>query len=105
MEEASNGVENCISIAFGVHNEMSRLVEINETLDVAVAETVPVTSRIHLSGLKCIEIKPSDIMKDHAKVVFLFSIFDENGKSKWHDAMADANRIVRRDAFLSQAGC
>ncbi len=94
MEEASNGVENCIYVAFGVRNEKSRLVEINETLDVAVAVTVPVTSRIHLSGLNCIEIKPSNIMKDHAKVELLFSIFDANGKlsfSEWHDATADAH--------------
>ena len=68
-----------------------------ERLDVAVAVTVPVTSRIHLSGLNCIEIKPSDIMKDHAKVELLFSIFDANFKlsfSKWHDAMADANMFA-----------
>jgi len=58
MEEASNGVENCISVAYGVRNEKSCLVEFNERLDVAVAVTVPVTSRIHLSGLYCIEIKP-----------------------------------------------
>ena len=58
MEEASNGVENCISVAYGVRYEKSRLVEFNETLDVAVAITVPVTSRIHLFGLNCIEIKP-----------------------------------------------
>jgi len=53
MEEASTGVENCISIAYGVRNEKTRfrLVEFNERLDVAVAVTVPVTSRIHLSGL------------------------------------------------------
>jgi hypothetical protein len=68
MEEASTGVENCISVAFGVRNEKSRLVEMNERLDVATAKTVPVVSRIHLSGLNSIEIKPSDIMKDHAKV-------------------------------------
>ena len=68
MEEAFTGVENCISVAFGVRNEKSRLVEMNKRLDVATAETVPITSRIHLSGLNCIEIKPSDIMKDHAKV-------------------------------------
>ena len=61
MEEASNGVENCISVAYGVRNEKSRLVEFNERLDVAVAVTVPVTSRIHLSGLNCLEIKPSDL--------------------------------------------
>ena len=97
MEEASTGVENCISVAFGLRNEKSCLVEINKRLDVAIAVTVPVTSRIHLFGLNCIEIKPSDIMKDHAKVELLFSIFDANGKlsfSKWHDAMADANIIA-----------
>jgi len=97
MEEASTGVENCISVAFGVRNEKSRLVEMNERLDVATAKTVPVTSRIHLSGLNCAEIKPSDIMKDHAKVELLFSIFDANGKlsfSEWHDAMADANMFA-----------
>ena len=82
---------------FGVCNEKSRLVEINERLDVAIAETDPIISRIYLSGLKCIEIKPSDNMKDHAKVELLFSIFDANGKlsfSKWHDAMADANMFA-----------
>ena len=68
MEEASTGVENCISVAFGVRNEKSRLVEMNERLDVATAKTVSVVSRIHLSGLNSIEIKPSDIMKDHAMV-------------------------------------
>ncbi len=98
MEEASNGVENCISIAnYGVRNEKSRLVEFNKRLDVAVAVTFPFTSRIHLSGLNCVEIKPSDIMKDHAKVELLFSIFDANGKlsfSEWHDAMADANTFA-----------
>jgi hypothetical protein len=98
MEEASTGVENCISVAFGVRNEKSCLVEINERLDVAIAETVPIISRIYLSGLKCIEIKPSDNMKDHAKVELLFSIFDANGKlsfSEWHDAMADANMLAK----------
>jgi hypothetical protein len=97
MEEASTGVENCITVAFGLRNEKSCLVEINKRLDVAIAVTVPVTSRIHLFGLNCIEIKPSDIMKDHAKVELLFSIIDANGKlsfSKWHDAMADANIIA-----------
>jgi hypothetical protein len=58
MEEASTGVENCISVAFGVRNEKSCLFKINERLDVDIAVTVPVTSRIHLSGLNCIEIKP-----------------------------------------------
>jgi hypothetical protein len=74
-----------------------RLVKMNKRLDVATAETVPITSRIHLSGLNCIEIKPSDIMKDHAKVELLFSIFDANGKlsfSEWHGAMADANMFA-----------
>jgi len=97
MEEASNGVENCISVAFGVRNEKRRLFEINKTLNVAVAVTVPVTSRIHLSGLNCVEIKPSDIMKNHAKVELLFFIFDVNSKlsfSEWHDATADANMFA-----------
>ena len=79
MEEASTGVENCISIAFGVRNEKSRLVEMNKRLDVATAKNVPVISRIHLSGLNCIEIKPSDIMKDHAKVELYFLSSTLNG--------------------------
>jgi hypothetical protein len=89
MEGASTGVENCISIAFGVCNEKSRLVEINKRLDVAIVVTVAATSRILLYVLNCIEIKPSDIMKD--------SIFDANGKlsfTKWHDEMADANMFA-----------
>ena len=100
MEEVSNGVENCITVAFGVCNEKSRLVEINERLDddnLAPAVTVPLTSRINVSGLQCIEIKPSDILKDHARVNLLFSIFDAKGKlssSKLHDAMADSNMFA-----------
>jgi len=31
-------------------------IEFNKRLDVAVAVAVPVTSRIHLSGLNCVEI-------------------------------------------------
>jgi len=95
MEEASTGVENCISVAFGVRNEKSRLVEMNKRLDVATAKTVPITTRIHLSGLNCIEIKPSD----HAKVELSCSIFDTNGKlsfSEWHGAMAHANMFAEQ---------
>jgi len=80
MEEASTSVENCISVAFGVRNEKSSLVEINKRLDVAIVVTVPATSRIHLSVLNCIEIKSLDFMKDHAKFELLFSIFNANGK-------------------------
>ncbi len=59
MEEVANGVEYCISIAFGVRNEKSRLVKINERLDdTNVAVALDLTSRINLCGLNCIEIKP-----------------------------------------------
>jgi hypothetical protein len=33
MEEASNGVQNCIPLAFDEQNKKSGLVEINERLD------------------------------------------------------------------------
>jgi hypothetical protein len=60
------------------------LVEINERLDdnnnVDAAVTVPLSRRINLCGLKCIEIKPSDILKDHAKVDLLLPFFDAKGK-------------------------
>ncbi len=47
--------------------------------------------------MKCIEPKPSDILKDSAKVDLLFSTFDTKGKlssSKLHDAMADSNKFA-----------
>ena len=54
----------CYCFAGQTEYEMPDDEFINERLDVAVAVTVPVTSRIHLSGLNFVEIKPSDIMKD-----------------------------------------
>ena len=98
-EEASTSVENCISVAFGVHNEKSSLIGINKRLDdniVAPVVTV-LTSRISLSGLKSIEIKSSDILEDHAKVDLLFSIFDANGtlsSSNIRKAIADSNMFA-----------
>jgi hypothetical protein len=73
MEEATNSVENCITVAFGVRNEKSCLVDINERLDdTNVAVALPLTSRIDLCGCNWVEMKPSDILKDHAKVDSLF---------------------------------
>jgi hypothetical protein len=82
MEDAANGVENCVSVAFGVRNEKSRLVDMNERHDdtSTTAIAVPLTSRINLRGFNCVETKPSDILKDHAKVELLISTFDPNGK-------------------------
>ncbi len=100
MEETSTGIESYTSIAFGVCNAKSCLVEINERLDdnrVDTTVSVPLTSRINLCGLKCVETKPSDILKDSEKVDLLFSTFDAKGKlssSKLHDAMADSNRFA-----------
>jgi hypothetical protein len=107
MEEVSNGVENCIFVAFGACNKKSSLVEINERLDdnsVAATISVPITSRINLCGLKCLETKPSDILKDSAKVGGLFSTFNAKGKlsySKLHDAKADSNKIADSHAFFT----
>ena len=84
FEDVANGVENCVSVAFGVRNEKSRLVEMNErhehddTCTSVIA--VPLTSRINLRGLNCVETKPSDILKDHARVKLLISTFDPTGK-------------------------
>ena len=44
------------------------------------AIAVPLTSRINLRGFNCVDTKPSDILKDHAKVELLISTFDPNGK-------------------------
>ena len=65
MEDAANGVENCVSVAFGVRNEKSRLVDMNERQDdtSTTAIAVPLTSRINLRGFNCVETKPSDILK------------------------------------------
>ena len=50
MEEAANGVENCVSVAFGVRNKKSRLVDVNERHDdtSTTAMALPLTSRINL---------------------------------------------------------
>jgi len=82
MEDAANGVENCVSVAFGIRNEKSRLVDMNERQDdtSTTAIAVPLTSRINLRGFNCVETKPSDILKDHAKFELLISTFDPNGK-------------------------
>jgi hypothetical protein len=98
MEEAANSVENSTSIAFGVRNEKSCLVEINKRLDdTNVAIAVPFTSRINLCELNCIEIRPSDILQDHAKVDLLFSTFNAKGKqsaAKFCDARADSKMLA-----------
>jgi hypothetical protein len=47
--------------------------------------------------LNCVEIKPSDILKDHAKVYLLFSTFDAKGKlcaSEFCDARANSKMLV-----------
>ncbi len=81
MEDAANGVENCVSVAFGVHNKKSRLVDMNERQDdtSTTAVAISLMSRINLRGFNCVETKPSDILMDHAKVKLLISTFDPNG--------------------------
>ncbi len=84
MEEAPNGVDNCISVAFRCRNMMSCLVANMERQEqdtnVAVVISAPLTSRINLYGLSSEERKPSDILQDQAKVGLLVSTFDPNEK-------------------------
>ncbi len=71
-----------MSVAFGIRNEKSQLVDTNKRQDDSsnIAVAVSLTSRINLRGFNCVETKPSYILKDHAKVELLISTFDPNGK-------------------------
>jgi hypothetical protein len=57
LEDAANGVENCVSVPFGVRNKKSQLVDMNERQDDTsnIAVAVPLTSRINLCGFNCVE--------------------------------------------------
>jgi hypothetical protein len=83
MEEASNGVYNCVSVDCG-HRKMKSYLLANmkrhgQDANIVVAISVPLTRRINLCGLNGEERKPSDILKDQTKVDLLVSIFDPNG--------------------------
>jgi hypothetical protein len=81
MEEATHGVENCISVAFGVHNLKSRLLANMEQQEQdVVALSVPLTSRINLYDLNGEDVKPSDILTDQTMVDLLVHVFNPNGK-------------------------
>jgi hypothetical protein len=84
MEDATNGVDNCISVAFGVCNEKSCLLANMERQEddtnKIVAISAPLISRINLCGLNDDERKPSDILTDQAKVDLLVLTFDLNKK-------------------------
>ncbi len=84
IDDASNGVDNCILVAFGSCNMKSCLVATMERQeeDTNVVDVIsePLTSRINLYGLSGEERKPSDILKDQAMVDLLVCTFNPNGK-------------------------
>ncbi len=81
IEEATHGVENCISVAFGVRNLKSRLLANMERQEQDIAALlVLLTSRINLYYSNGEDIKPSDILKDQTMVDLLVHVFDPNGK-------------------------
>jgi hypothetical protein len=107
IEEAKCGVDNCISVAFGVRNEKSRLLTItylhDDTNVIGAEISAPLISRISLHG-NSTEIKPSDILQNKSKVQLLLSMFDPKGKlstQDFHDAMTDATSdILPKADFL-----
>jgi hypothetical protein len=81
MEEATYGVENCISVAFRVRNLKScMLANMERQEQNVVALSVPLTSRINLYDLNGEDIKPSDILKDQTMVDLLVHVVDPHGK-------------------------
>jgi hypothetical protein len=100
MKEAAIGIANCISAAFGVCSNKSCLLAMAESekdTNVAAVMSAPITSRIILCSLNSIETKPSDILKDQAKVDLLFSTFNPKGKlisSNFRDAMTNSQMLL-----------
>jgi hypothetical protein len=106
IEEAKCGVDNCISVAFGVRNEKSRLLAMtylhDDTNVIGANISAPIISRITLHG-NSTEIKPSDILQIRSKVELLLSIFDPKGKlstQDFHDAMTDDTSEILPKADL-----
>jgi hypothetical protein len=106
IEEAKCGVDNCISVAFGVRNEKSRLLAITHLHDdtnvIGANISAPLISRITLHG-NSTEIKSSDILQIRSKVELLLSIFDPKGKlitQDFHDAMMDDTSEILPKADL-----
>jgi hypothetical protein len=98
IEEAKCGVDNCISVAFGVKNVTSRLLVItylhDDTNMIGANISAPLISRITLHG-NSTEVKPSNILQIRSKVELLLSIFEPKGKlstQDFHDAMTDDAR-------------
>ena len=81
MEEATHGINNCVSVAFGVCNLKSRLLANMERQEQdVVALSVLLTSRINLYDSNGEDIMPSDILKDQTMLDLLVHIFNPNGK-------------------------
>ncbi len=78
IEEAKRGVDNCISVAFGVKSEKSRLLAItylhDDTNAIGANISAPLISSITLHG-NSTEIKPSNILQIRSKVELLLSKF------------------------------
>ena len=99
MEEAANTISNCISVAFCVRSNKSCLLAMgdgDEETNVVDVVSAPITS-INLCGLNSVDTKPSDILKDQAKVDLLLSTFDPKGKlitSDFCDSMANSQILL-----------
>jgi hypothetical protein len=95
IEEDNCGVDNCISVAYGVRNEKSRLLVItylhDDTNVIGADISAPLISRITLHA-NSTERKPSNIFQIRSNVELLLSTFDPKGKlstQDFNDAMAD----------------
>ena len=68
----------------------------DEETNVVDVVSAPITS-INLCGLNSVDTKPSDILKDQAKVDLLLSTFDPKGKlitSDFCDSMANSQILL-----------
>ena len=95
LEAATNGEENCISVAYGLRNVKRRLLAPNEVQISApvIADAVraePLVIGVHLYPPESTR-KPSDILRDPTMVELMMLTFDSSNTLQAADVSSEAS--------------